>query len=140
MSQTKQASRPKRRRKAIPVLGAAGLSLSLVNGASAAMGGLAADMPARNTGVSHEITLGEEEISEVSLAAFYVFDKENPRTFRRGVQLAMGGGGGAMGGCWTGTNYTDSPGPPQSAHKYTHATKPAPARKNRRRNVTTQQR
>jgi hypothetical protein len=153
MSQTKQASRPKRRRKAIPVLGAAGLSLSLVNGASAAMGGLAADMLARNTGVSHEITLGEEEISEVSLAAFYVFDKENPRTFRRGVQLAMGGGGGCggcgcracggCGGCWTGTNFNDSPGPPhssKSAHKYTHATKPAPARKTRRRNITTQQR
>jgi hypothetical protein len=139
VSQTKQASRRKqRRRKAIPVLGAAGLSLSLVNGAWAA---IAADMPARNTGVSHEITLGEEEISDVSLAAFYVFDKENPRTFRRGVQLAMGGGGGAFGGCWTGTNFNDSPGPPhssKSAHKYTHATKPAPARKNRRR--TTQQR
>jgi hypothetical protein len=142
MSQTKQASRPKRRRKAIPVLGAAGLSLSLVNGASAAIGGLAADMPARNTGVSHEITLGEEEISDVSLATFYVFDKENPRTLRRGVQLAMSGGCGCMGcggcGCWTGTNYTasvfnDSPGTPhssKSAHKYTHATKPAPARKN----------
>ena len=25
----------------------------------------------------HEITLGEEEISDVSLATFYVFDKEN---------------------------------------------------------------
>jgi hypothetical protein len=148
MSQTKQASRRKqRRRKAIPVLGAAGLSLSLVNGAWAAIGGLAADMPARNTGVSHEITLGEEEISGVSLATFYVFDKENPRTFRRGVQLAMGGrcgcrSCGGCGSCWTGT-FNDSPGPPhssKSAHKYTHATKPAPARKNRRRNITTQQR
>jgi hypothetical protein len=31
--------------------------------------------PAQNTGMSHEITLGEEEISDVSLATFYVFDK-----------------------------------------------------------------
>ena len=50
-------------------MGAAGLSLSLASGASAATVGPAA----------HEITLGEEEISDVTLATFYVFDKENPR-------------------------------------------------------------
>jgi hypothetical protein len=27
--------------------------------------------------VSHQVFLGEEEISDVSLATFYVFDKEN---------------------------------------------------------------
>ena len=50
------------------MLGAAGLSLSLASGASAATSGPAADMPTQNTGVSHEIILGEEEVSDVSLA------------------------------------------------------------------------
>ena len=30
-----------------------------------------------STSQRHEILLGEEEISDVSLATFYVFDKEN---------------------------------------------------------------
>jgi hypothetical protein len=34
-------------------------------------------MPTQNTAASHEITFGEEEIADVSLATFYVFDKEN---------------------------------------------------------------
>ena len=45
---------------------------------------------------SHEITFGEEEIADVSLATFYVFDKENPRTFSPGVRLAGHGGGGGL--------------------------------------------
>ena len=75
---------------------AAGLSLSLASGAS---GGPAVDMPAPNGGVNHEITLVEEEISDVSLATFYVFDKENIGTLRPGVQLARGGCGGGGCGC-----------------------------------------
>ena len=50
-------------------------------------------MLTRNTGVSHQVTLCEEEIFDVSLATFYVFDKENAGTFRRGVRLAAGGCG-----------------------------------------------
>ena len=57
--------------------------MSLASGASAATE--AADIPTQNTWVSPEITLHEEEISDVSLATFYVFDKENPRP---GLQLA----------------------------------------------------
>ena len=71
MSQPKQASKQKRRACAVPLLGAAGLSLSLASGASAVTPSI---------GVTHEITPGEEEISDVSLATFYVFDKENPGT------------------------------------------------------------
>jgi hypothetical protein len=56
-------------------------------------------MPTRNTGISHEITLGEEEIYDVSLATFYVCDKETAGTFPPGVQLAGGGSGSACGGC-----------------------------------------
>jgi hypothetical protein len=96
MSHAKQPSKRMHRACAVPLLGAAGLSLSLASGAPAATEGPAADMPTQNTGMSHEITLGEEEISDVSLATFYVFDKENPGTL--GIQLARGGGCGG-GGC-----------------------------------------
>jgi len=54
-------------------------------------------MPTPKTGMSHEITLCEEEISDVSLATFYVFDNENAGTFRRRIKLAQGGCG--CGGC-----------------------------------------
>jgi hypothetical protein len=100
MSQAKQASKRKRTRKAVPVagLGLAGLSLSLVGGATTAIGGPAANIPTQANAPSHEITLGEEEISDVSLGTFYVFDKENLAP-RPGVQLARGGCGGHGGGC-----------------------------------------
>jgi hypothetical protein len=113
MSRAKQGAQRKRRGKAVPVLGAAGLSLTLASGASAATEAPVADVLTHNAGVSHEIALSEEEISDVSLATFYVFDKENAGAFRPGVlRLAMGAGGcaGCAGwggcGCWTGTYYT----------------------------------
>jgi hypothetical protein len=105
MPRAKQASKRKAGIKAVPVLSAAGLSLSLVGGASATTSGPAADMPTvKNTAQGHEIILGEEEISDVSLATFYVFDKENNGTLQDGtLQLARGGGGcghgGGGGGC-----------------------------------------
>jgi hypothetical protein len=89
MLHAKQASKRRRRSKAAPFLGAAGLSLSLVSGISVA----AADVLTRSTGVNHEITLCEEEVSDVSLATFHVFDNEKSRTFRRGVKFAAGGCG-----------------------------------------------
>ena len=89
MSQRKEASKQKRRSRALPVLGAAGLSLSLASAASAAPGGPAVNMLTPHTGDNHDITLGEEEISDITLATFYVFDKESvgaPGT----VELARG--------------------------------------------------
>jgi hypothetical protein len=56
----------------------------------------------RNTGVKQEITFGEEEIADVSLAAFYVFDKENVGTPHGNVKLVggcRGCGGCSHGGC-----------------------------------------
>ena len=109
MSRAKQGAERKRRGKAVPVLGAAGLSLTLASGASAATEAPVADVVTHNAGVSHEITLSEEEISDVSLATLDVFDKENAGAFRPGViRLAMGAGcAGCAGcggcGCWTGT-------------------------------------
>ncbi len=141
MSRAQQAPKRKRRRKAVPTLGVAGLSLSLTGAASAAAGGLAAGMPMHDAGATNEIILTEEEISDVSLATFYVFDKENVGALRPGVRFAAGGCAGGCGGCgggcgcWTGTYYTDSVfsndagqpyRPSRPVHKYTHTLKPAP--------------
>jgi hypothetical protein len=125
----------------VPMLGAAGLSLSLASGASATTAGPTAQMLTRNTGVSHEITLREEEIADVSLATFTVFDKENPGATRPGRRFAMGAGGGGCGcgcacgcglggcgGCWAGNSYAapgiDADAPPAPVHKHGHAHKP----------------
>ena len=63
-------------------------------------------MLTQNAGVSHQITLCEEEIFDVSLATFHVFDKENAGTFRRGVRFAGGGCCSVgCGGCSAPTDY-----------------------------------
>jgi hypothetical protein len=95
MTQAKQASKRKRRSKTVQVLGAAGW-MSLAGGSAATQAASAADIPARHIEPSHEFTLSEEEVSDVSLATFYVFDKE--RALHPGVQLVRGGGCGG-GGC-----------------------------------------
>jgi hypothetical protein len=81
MSHAKQVSKRRSRAKAVTVLGVAG-TLSLAAGASAVSPTV--DTPTENTA----ITLGEEEISDVSLATFYVFDNENAGAHRPGVQFA----------------------------------------------------
>ena len=99
MARVKQASKRKRLTKvAAPALGAAGLTLGLVGGASASAVP-AADAPQKlNFVPSHAITLGEEEIADVSLATFHLFDKEN---LGNTVQTAWRGCGGCRGcrGC-----------------------------------------
>ena len=87
MSHAKQASKRRGRRKAVTVLGVAGMLL-LADGASGAAVGPAGNTPTENT--APVITLGEEEISDVSLATFYVFDNENAGAHRPGLQLAKG--------------------------------------------------
>jgi len=103
MSQAKSSSKGKRRSKAASVLGIAGVSLAVADGGASAS---IADMTAQNTAPLQVINLGDEEISDVSLATFYVFDKETARTPQAGVQLARGcggcrgcGGGWGCGGC-----------------------------------------
>jgi hypothetical protein len=139
MSHGKQASTKRKRSiNAVPVLSAAGLSLSLASGASAAIG-TAADVLTPKTEMSHEITLCEEEISDISLATFYIFDNERAGTSRRGLKLAQGCGGcgcGVGGGCVAETQTSTYPVawpvgrygyPPRystkSARKYARATK-----------------
>jgi hypothetical protein len=101
MPKVKQSSKRKRVTKSVPVLGAAGLTFSLVGGASAAAVPTQDVPQTPNIAPSHAITLGEEEIADVSLATFYVFDKENTAAARGGVQLAWRGCGGCRGcrGC-----------------------------------------
>ena len=77
----------------MPVLGAAGL-LALASGASAEA---PANTSMPNTGMNRQVFLGEEEITDVSLATFYVFDKENAGSLKPGVRLARGGCGGGCG-------------------------------------------
>jgi hypothetical protein len=103
MPQVKQASKRKRLTSAVPALGAAGLTFSLVGGASAAVAPVNDQPQSPNYSPSHQITLGEEEIADVSLATFYVFDKENTAAAKDGVQLARGGCRGCGGrGCGRG--------------------------------------
>ena len=89
------------------VFGRRRAAFSLANGASPATAGSVPDTLTRNAGASNEITLREEEISDVSLAKFYVIEKEKAGTFRPGLRLAQGAGCGGC-GCWTGSYYTSS--------------------------------
>src|SRR6201997_3890154 len=105
MARVKQASKRKRTTKAatVKVLGAAGLGLSLASGASASTMPAAGIPQSDNTTPNQRFVLSEEEMADVSLATFHLFDKEN---FGSGVQLARGGCGGCGcghgGGCGCG--------------------------------------
>jgi hypothetical protein len=70
---SKHSSKSRRRSTALSSLGIAGVSLAQASGASAST----SEALIPSTSQSREIFLGEEEISDVSLATFYVFDKEN---------------------------------------------------------------
>ncbi len=103
MARAKQPSKRTRRSKAVPVLGIAGVSFAMAGGASAATGGTAADIPAQTATPQHQLFLGEEEISDVSLSTFYVFDKEKTAATKQlGEKTAWWGcrcGGCRCGGC-----------------------------------------
>ena len=86
MPRTKQASKRTTRKEVVPVMGAVGVSL-LAGSASAATAVPPENTPWRETGTP-QITLNEEEIADVSLGTFYVFDKENAGTPRAGEQYA----------------------------------------------------
>ena len=89
MSRVKQASKQKRPTKAaaVKMFSAAGLSFSLVGTASASTMPTAGIPQSDDASPNQRFVLGEEEMADVSLATFYVFDKEN---VGRGVQEARG--------------------------------------------------
>lgn len=98
MSRVKQASKRKRVSKAaVPALGAAGLGLTLAGGASASTLPTS-DLPqGLTTSPNQRFVLGEEEIADVSLATFHLFDKESGQgSFQ---QMAWGCRCGGCRGC-----------------------------------------
>jgi hypothetical protein len=79
--------------KAALALGAAGVSFAMTGSASAT-----APPTHDSRDNARRVFLGEEEISDVSLATFHVFDKENESLLRHdGIRVAAGHGG--CGGC-----------------------------------------
>jgi hypothetical protein len=93
MRRVKQASKQKctTRAAAVTVLGATGLGFSLLGNASASTVPAADIAQSDNTPPNQRIVISEEEMADVSLATFHLFDREN---VRGGVQLAR-----ACGGC-----------------------------------------
>ena len=75
MSKAKKASRLRRPKKTLPVLGAAGVSLALANGAQASVIGMTTAALTHPGPFGHEIMLCEEDVSGVGLATFRIFDK-----------------------------------------------------------------
>jgi hypothetical protein len=112
MSRAKNPAKRKTRSKATK-LGVAGMTLSLLTGASAALAHPSLkESPDTRTG---GVVLSDEELSDVSLGTFYAADREGQsRAPRRRFAIgACGGGGGCgcfgcAGACWTGTYYTSS--------------------------------
>src|ERR1700722_13000835 len=104
MTQAKRNSTRKRKKPALSkktalALGAAGVSLAMTGAASASAP--ATHVPSQDN--ARRVMLTEEEISDVSLATFQVFDRENP-PLSQGIKVARGGGGcgcghGGGGGC-----------------------------------------
>ena len=99
MPRVEQASKQKRTTKAAAAtaLGAAGLGLSLVGSASASTLP-AADIPQSDNNWSGDrFVLGEEEMADVSLATFHLFDKEHGTAGLQ--QMAWGCRCGGCRGC-----------------------------------------
>jgi len=92
MPQMKEATRRKHRIKAMPTLGAVGLSLSLASGTSAAISGTSAAISGTNAPTSATAArqvMDEEQISDVSLATFHLFDNESVDPERSGTRRTM---------------------------------------------------
>jgi hypothetical protein len=93
MPHAKQPSmKPRRSIKALPTVKAAGLSLS----PAPAIDAPTTNMLTPKIELAHKITLCEEEISDVSLATFYLFDSEKTQTLKF---RTPGGGCGCAQGC-----------------------------------------
>ena len=103
---SKRSSKSKRRSKALPALGFAGVSLSMAAGACASTSAAMANTVPTSQSQNHEIFVGDEEIFDVSLSTFYTFDKENAGapSLAQQLKLARGGGCGCGhgGGCGCG--------------------------------------
>ena len=103
MPRVKQAAKHARTTKAAAVmaLGAAGLGLSLAGSASASTVPTADSPKSDNISPNQRFVLSEEEMADVSLATFHLFDRENAGS---DIQLAYVRGcrGCRVGGCRVG--------------------------------------
>ena len=101
MSRVKQASKQKRATKAVAVkvLGAAGLSFSLVGSASASTMPTVGIPQSDNTSPNQRFVLSEEEMADVSLATFHLFDKEIDRSDLQQLAYVVRRGCGGCRGC-----------------------------------------
>ena len=125
----KRSSIGKRRSKALPALGFAGMSLSMASGACASTSEASANtsLPSQK----YEIFLVEEEMSDASLATFYVFDNENAGSPPHSQKLRLAAGGGAGCACSFGCAYWPQPPQPSKAAQPTqHRKKKPPHRTN----------
>ena len=100
MTQARRSFKRKRGKSTL-ALGAAGVSLAMTGAASATAP--TTHVPSQDN--ARRFILAEEEISDVSLMTFQVFDRENP-PLSQGIRVARGGGcgcghggGGGGGGC-----------------------------------------
>ena len=93
MPQAKRNLKVKRPSKVVSVAGIAGAFL-----ASSTSRSVANVLP-QSMAPLEVLNLGEEEISDVTLATFHFVDGESPETPLPRVQLARGGCGGGCGGC-----------------------------------------
>ena len=106
MRETKHAPKGKRSKKALSVvLSVAGMSLA------ATAAGPVASMTLPATAPLQPVPLGEEEITDVSLATFHLFDQEKLGAPGTIMELVRGGGcggcghGGGCGGCGHGGGF-----------------------------------
>ena len=105
MPRVKQASKQERTTKAaaVTVLGATGLGFSLLGSASASTMPAADIAQSDNTSPNQRFVLSEEEMADVSLATFYLSDKEIDRSDMQqlAVVVVRRGCGGCRGcrGC-----------------------------------------
>jgi hypothetical protein len=97
MPQVKQAKQKRATKAAIPALGAAGLTFGLVGTASPSTTPTANVPQKLNFAPTQAVTLGEEEIADVRLSTFHLFDKENNGSALK--QMAWGCRCGACRGC-----------------------------------------
>ncbi len=95
MAQTRRASKGKRSKEALSVLSLAGISLAATTVATTSES--VAGMPSPAAAPTQAFTLGEEEISDVTLATFHLFDKESVDQSRSILHLTRCGGCGRCG-------------------------------------------
>ena len=99
MSGTKREKSRKRLKKVAPVAGVVGASMALAGGTYAmGVANSSADVSARDTTLGPQINLSEEELSDVSLGTFYIFDKEEMGKLGEQYAARCGRCGGRCGG------------------------------------------